>query len=236
MSQMYSIDPRHLNIKKADGGMTRYNPSSIKYRPLNEFDLANASVYSENGELIKEADQIDYDWQIAIKLQRISPLYKIEDLLNHHFEKTADKELFLKHIRYHIAGFLPNLHPARKEFILEWVDETKKRLKHSKKHIEVNIPELEIERFRKQLIQGLVLTEDGENTNQIGIEKFKSKPLIALLIKELSHQYKLPETEVFRQVKSIWKLESPELKNYKKPTQNKIGDYEGYLDSITSQQ
>jgi len=154
--------------------------------------------------------------------------------LNRHYDQTSDKELFLKHIRYHISGFLPNLHPSRKEFILAWVEETRKLLKHSQKHISANIPELEIKRIHKQLVQGFVLTEDGENTNQIGTEKFKSKPLIALLIKELSRQYNLPETEVFRQVKAIWKLNSSELKNYKKPAKSKIGDYEGYLDSITT--
>lgn len=122
MSQMYSIDPRHLNIKKADGGMTRYNPSNMKYRPSNEFDLANASVYSENGELIQEADSHDYDWQMAIKLQRITPLYKSEQLLNHHYEKTPDKQLFLTHIKYHILGFLGEPKPLRKEFILKWVE------------------------------------------------------------------------------------------------------------------
>lgn len=232
---MYSIDTKHLVIKKADGGKITYNHRAEGYKPSNEFDLYNQNTYSESGALVVTADQNDYDWQMAFKIKKASPVYRIEDLLNHHYQRTPDKPLFLKHIRYHILGFLGAPKPMVKEITLKWLDEKEKQISRPQKGSIFEIPQAEIKRLRALLIRGNVLTEDGESTNQIGKEKFRSKPIIALLIKELSDEHNIPETEVFRQVKMDWKLNSMELKNYKKPAESKLGDYEGYLDSITSQ-
>lgn len=125
--QMYSIDSQKLKIKDLKtGGITTYNFANEKYKPKNQFDLRNENVYDIDGNLIEEAiNPKDYDFDFANRLKEIHPVYTCVDFLNYHFEKTENKELFLKHIEYHILlfPFLKDKQTVKVEFIKNWVKE-----------------------------------------------------------------------------------------------------------------
>ncbi|MBP6023929.1 hypothetical protein [Ferruginibacter sp.] len=125
---MYSIDKQKLKVKDINtGAITSFNPTSKKYKPKNDFDLPNESIYDVKGKLISKAtNPKDYDFAFAIKLKQTYPIYKCADLLNYHFHKAVNKELFLKHIEYHILlfPFLQEKQTKKVEFIIAWIKET----------------------------------------------------------------------------------------------------------------
>lgn len=94
----------------------------------NDFVLSNANVYSEKGEIVKEAiNPTDYDLNFYLRLKHIDPLYLITDFLNYHYNKTESKNKFLLHIEYEIISeyFKDIKHQKRIEFIKNWLNEKK---------------------------------------------------------------------------------------------------------------
>ena len=137
---MFSIDTKRINIKNPKTGeTTRFNPGNDKYKPGNEFDLPNENLYDLKGNIIQEAINPDsYNLTFAVELKR-TPILKCTELLNHHFDRTPDKEKFLLHIRYNtlIFDFIKDDQKEKFDFVVGWIEEKKRYLKLYKDFIPI---------------------------------------------------------------------------------------------------
>lgn len=137
---MFSIDTKRINIKNTKTGeTTRFYPGNEKDKPENDFDLPNENVYDLKGNIIEEAINPDsYNLAFAVDLSRL-PILKCIEFLNHHFERTPDKEKFLLHIRYNtlIFPFIKDEQKEKFDFVVEWIEEKNKQLKLYKNFIPI---------------------------------------------------------------------------------------------------
>jgi hypothetical protein len=81
----------------------------------------------------------DYDHQFVSRLLRVRPSYKIDGLIDHHFNfyvsgNAEGKELFLEHMRYEILPILKNrsTNEAYVELFEKWINN--KKMKPEEKH------------------------------------------------------------------------------------------------------
>lgn len=121
-AKLFSIDPQQRIIIEGDTKTTLNIPL------VNVNDLRNENHYNKNGELIHEAENPkDYDFEFAIRLKQIYPLYECEPFLNYHYNITTQKDLFLKHIEFFtlLYPFLKNEQPTKVEFIKDWIKRMK---------------------------------------------------------------------------------------------------------------
>jgi hypothetical protein len=117
--KLYKVSKRISNIKKKDG---------IEYLNIeleNEYILKNKNIYSEQNNLIHEAENPkDYDPVFYLRLKHLNPLYKIFDFLNYHYLNTKDKDFFIRHIKYEILRYFKDgKDKQRVEIINEWLEE-----------------------------------------------------------------------------------------------------------------
>ncbi len=137
---MFSIDTKRINIKNSKTGeITSFNPGNDKYKPDNEFDLPNNNVYDLKGNIVYEAINPDsYNLRFAVELKR-TPILKCTELLNHHFDRTPDKEKFLLHIRYNtlIFPFIKDEQKEKFDFVITWIEEKNKQLQLYKDFIPI---------------------------------------------------------------------------------------------------
>ena len=91
----------------------------------NEFVLNNKNVYSEKGELVKEAlNPDDYDAYFSAKIKNFKPVYRIKELLNFHYSNSPDKETFRNHLQYVILSFFDKFkHSNQIKLIEDWLRE-----------------------------------------------------------------------------------------------------------------
>lgn len=114
---MFSIDKSiRITFNEKTGETTERN-----FQLENEFDLENLDTYDMKGNLLKKDDQSHYDFSMSIKLERTYPYYKCADLLDYHFNKTNDKDLFIKHLKHVLLFKWTKEQPEKRTFINEWI-------------------------------------------------------------------------------------------------------------------
>ncbi|MFN7610876.1 MAG: hypothetical protein ACK5QX_08075 [bacterium] len=89
----------------------------------NEFDLKNDTRYHLDGSILEEIEnQKTNDDNFFSLLTKLYPVYKIENCLEYHYNKTKDKITFLKHIRYQILPFFEK-EKTKIQIIEKWLKE-----------------------------------------------------------------------------------------------------------------
>lgn len=123
-TELYQIS-KVISITKLANGDTRHKTNRLELE--NEFILKNRNIYSEQNDLLKEAENPkDYDANFYLRLKHIKPIYRISDFLNYHFLNAQNKNLFLKHLEYEILGYFnPHKEQRRIDFINKWISEKK---------------------------------------------------------------------------------------------------------------
>lgn len=116
---MFSIDRTIRITHNQKTGET----TTANFKLKNEFDLQNWDTYDLKGNIIKIEDQSHYDFEMSIKLERTYPYYKCADLLDYHFNKTKDKDLFLKHLKHVLLYKWTTEQPEKRKFINEWISD-----------------------------------------------------------------------------------------------------------------
>ena len=123
---MYSIDKQIRRVKKQN------SITEKAIDPKNSHDLSNGSDYNSKGKVVRAAQNPeDYDTVFAVRLSKIRPAYKCEDFLNHHFNNAPDKELFLKHIEFHILGRGIKFTQGTSDYVRQWLENKKAALQRN---------------------------------------------------------------------------------------------------------
>lgn len=116
----------------ATGEITYYEPYSFDYQRSHEFNQLDLNHYTEDGKVVFKSEDYFYDYHFVIQLNKIQPVYRCEAMLDYHFQRTQDKPLFLKHIRYVILPFQDASVKLKdeviKEIIMKWLDAKEKEL------------------------------------------------------------------------------------------------------------
>ncbi len=76
----------------------------IFHSDIVRYELENLTVYNQLNEVIEEAEQIKYDKEFVQRLVKIRPVYKAEDFLNFHYNRSTNKIIFLNHLKYEILA------------------------------------------------------------------------------------------------------------------------------------
>ena len=196
MSELYKIS-KVISITKLANGGTRHKTNRLELE--NEFILKNRNIYSEQNDLLKEAENPkDYDANFYLRLKHIQPIYKISDFLNYHFLNVQNKNLFLKHLEYEILGYFnPYKEQRRIDFINKWISEKKENETLPTQQTEKPKPEQETPKTFDELFYNIELVQPSidilkeieppfidTDYNYIG----KLKGIICVWIDELQRQ------------------------------------------------
>ena len=129
--RMYSIDKQIARIKNTGEHAVKLKTGKLEpdhtlvlnLTPRNEFDLINADLFDTVNRIVKDAENPkDYDLAFSNRLASIYPIYRCADFLEHHYNQTPDKPLFLKHVKYHILPIWGDAKPSlRTDFVRDWI-------------------------------------------------------------------------------------------------------------------
>lgn len=131
-NNMFSISEvkRKFYDVKTDSTTTKdYNNNYIVANDLCKYDLPNNNIYTLEGELFKEADDVSNNTSFLLHL-KYAKILDVEPFLNYQFSGTPDKKGFLDYAEYGIASD-KLISEGKGKLICEWVKTQREILKTS---------------------------------------------------------------------------------------------------------
>lgn len=173
----------------SDGAMTpNYKPEKPRTNFLN-ITLYPSTIYLSRKYFNKENDQTEFinknlDAEFIRVCLRISPIQRILQFIEYHFQKCSDPDEFILHIKYIILPRIKKFSKKDKEELIdyesvisvfqEWIEKKKKTVESQKYQTNIGTA-------KKIIINNeSIVNEQFSNKKKIGISK-KKKNIIAII-------------------------------------------------------